>query len=371
MTVAESPPPPRDPWEGFLAGPENELAAASLHALAKGDREGLSPLIIHGPSGVGKSRLLDGLAADWIRKRPDEALARTDAAGFADACFEAAGANSGGGAGRTSGPGEGPEEAAGSGWAGLRERFRSVGLLILDDFEGLERIPLATEEMIHTLDALDASGGSLAIACRTPPNQWSRSHWPARLVNRLMGGLAVRVDPPGPALLRRYALERARSSGLALAAEAIESLASTADGYRTLDGWLARLALGGRGRNNPLRPLDLAAVASILEDEVDLAAAGWTVERIARFVAARFGVKLSAIRGAGRSAAVVEARHLAMHLARARTTLSFAAIGDYFGGRDPATVRHACKAAAARIAADPSLGSLEAPLPPARPRPAE
>ena len=46
-----------------------------------------------------------------------------------------------------------------------------------------------------------------------------------------------------------------------------------------------------------------------------------------------------------------------MHLARAVTGLSFQSIGAYFGGRDPATVRHACKAAASRLEADPALAA--------------
>ncbi len=51
-----------------------------------------------------------------------------------------------------------------------------------------------------------------------------------------------------------------------------------------------------------------------------------------------------------------------MHLARALTGLSFRSIGAYFGGRDPATVRHACRAAAARLAADPALAAALAAL---------
>jgi chromosomal replication initiator protein len=47
-----------------------------------------------------------------------------------------------------------------------------------------------------------------------------------------------------------------------------------------------------------------------------------------------------------------------MHLARSLTGASFAAIGAYFGGRDPATVRHACRAAAARLDADPALAAV-------------
>ena len=42
-----------DPWDGFVPGPENALAYASVLALARGE-EGLSPLVVHGPSGVGK-----------------------------------------------------------------------------------------------------------------------------------------------------------------------------------------------------------------------------------------------------------------------------------------------------------------------------
>ena len=51
-----------------------------------------------------------------------------------------------------------------------------------------------------------------------------------------------------------------------------------------------------------------------------------------------------------------------MYLARALTGQSYPAIGAYFGGRDPATVRHACRAAAARLAADPALAAVAAAL---------
>ena len=109
-------------------------------------------------------------------------------------------------------------------------------------------------------------------------------------------------------------------------------------------------------------PLDPETVAAILAEESLLADPASTVDAIARAVAARFGVRLGVLRGPSRSASVVEARHLAIHLARTLTGSSFAAIGTYFGGRDPATVRHACKAAADRINADPALAAVVAAL---------
>jgi chromosomal replication initiator protein len=349
--LAAAPAVPAHPWDGFLTGPENELAFAGAQALSRGEREGISPMVVYGPSGVGKSRLLAGLVAEWLRRRPGTPVAHLPASEFADACQAAA-------------------RPEGDGWNEVRDRFRTVGLLVLEDLEAIERFPTAQEELVHTLDALDADGAAVAVSARTAPGQWPRSSWTRRLRNRLAGGLTVRLDPPGLASLRRYLLEAARGRGLNLSAEAIESLAGSADGYRTLDGWLARLDLEARvapggtppgaGERPRLRPpamLDLPEVHGALAEETDLAAAGPTIAQIARTIAGRFGVRLSALRGPGRQAAVVQARHLAMHLARLHTGASFAAIGAYFGGRDPATVRHACKAAADRMAADPSLAA--------------
>ena len=164
--------------------------------------------------------------------------------------------------------------------------------------------------------------------------------------------------------------------GLALQAEAVERLAETADGYRTLDGWIARLGLEARlgrdprGRRDPAAPRGQQAPRARRGDGRRHPGRGGApgrsgrrpIDAIARAVAARFGVRLGVLRGPSRRASVVEARHLAMHLARTLTGSSFAAIGTYFGGRDPATVRHACKAAAERLDADPALAAVVANL---------
>src|SRR5580692_171138 len=87
--LAESP----TPWDGFVTGPENALAQASVLALAWGGDAavGLSPLVVHGPSGVGKSRLLAALVAECVLRRPGSAVAHLEAEAFAAACAEAAG----------------------------------------------------------------------------------------------------------------------------------------------------------------------------------------------------------------------------------------------------------------------------------------
>ncbi len=189
----------------------------------------------------------------------------------------------------------------------------------------------------------------MAVSARGGPGQWS--DLPRRLVSRLAGGLAARIEPPGRETRRRYVLDQARRRSLTLAADAVERLAEIADGYRTLDGLIVRLALEARLTR---QPIDAARLGAIL-DEPGATPVPATIDQIARTVAAQFGVPLRALRSGARRQGLIEPRHLAMHLARLHTGASFAAIGAYFGGRDPATVRYACRKHG-RPGLDPAVG---------------
>ena len=334
--MRDEPVAPPHPWDGLLIGPENALAHSGALALARGDREGVSPLVVHGPAGVGKTRLLAGLVAERLIRRPESAVAHVEAETFAASC-----------AGAADRPG---------GWGEVRDRFRRLDLLVMDDIQSLERTPWALEELAHTLDALDEAGGAVAVAARSGPGGWR--DWPGRLVSRLTAGLAVALERPSVESRRRYLLDQIRSRKLALPVEAVEPLAEAADGYRTIDGWLTQLALRAKVNRRVVSPSELVAAilqADPVEDGPDLAT-------IARAVAGACRVKVGDLRSDTRRAVVVEARHLAIHLARTHTSLSFRAIGAYFGGRDPATVRHAARVAEARLAIDPALAAVFAAI---------
>lgn len=320
---------PAHPWDGFLVGEENALSHSGVIALARGDASGLSPLIVHGPSGVGKSRLMAGLVAERIARHPGSSVAHLSAEDFAAQCAEAA--NSRGG------------------FSELRERFRALDLFVLDDLHALERAPLALAELSHTLDALEENGSSVAATARLGPARWQG--WPERLVSRLVAGLSVRIDPPGPAARRRFVLERSRSRGVRLPAEAVEAIAERGEDYRTLEGLITAAAMQSKVERAPIEG------ASRNEEDEGSPDAQRAAEKIARAVAERFGVTLRDLRSASRRQALVVPRHLAIHLVRMGTDLSFAAIGKFFGKRDAATIRHACKAAEKRLETDPALAA--------------
>jgi chromosomal replication initiator protein len=354
-----------------VTGPENELALAAAQALARGERQGLSPLLVYGPSGVGKSRLVAGLVAEYRLRQPQSVVVHLDAQAFSAAYFKAA------------------RQATQTGWFALRHRFRSATLFVLEDLESLGKSPLPADELVRTLDALDSAGAAVVISARSAPGTWSPRKWPVRLVSRLRGGVAARIEPPTLESLRRYVIHTTREHGIALQTETVEMLIVTAHDYRTLNGWIARLAEEAQRNSgqtaqrksradnvpkgvphhpsrHPLVALKAQAVAMILAEELNWTESCVTIETIARTAARQFGIQLDLLRGPSRRASVVTVRHLAMYLARTRTGSSFAVIGKYFGQRDPSTVRHACKSATRRLDADPALSAVIVALKPSR-----
>lgn len=330
LPTVEAGPRPRA-WDGFVTGPENAMAHAAVLAMARGE-PGVSPLVIHGPAGSGKSRLLDGLVAETLERTPGASIARLDGEAFAAACSDA-------------------DDSPG-GWIEFRARFRALDLLCLDDAPALARSPLAIAELGPTLDALDDRGAPVALAAADAPSAWE--NWPPRLLDRLLGGLVVRVERPGIASLRRFVIDRSRSRGLRLPADVVEALASTADDYRSLEGRLARLALMARVDR---RPVDLPmALGALAEDGLE-AVSAVPVADVLKAVASRFGLRVRDLRSEDRHRGLIVPRHLAILLARELTGLSFSALGRAFGNRDTKTIRHACSITAKRLATDPSLAA--------------
>ena len=332
------------PWDGYLTGPENELAMAAAQAMARGEHRGLSPLVVYGPAGVGKSRLLAGLVAERLRREPGSAVAHLDAETFAATYAEAAG-----------------EPGTGDGWSALRDRLRTVDLLILEDLEGLLRAPGRATSCAYARRARGLwrrRGGLGADGARDLAA--SRMAGPAG--QPVAGGLD-RADRPARAGLppplcpqpRRRARPDAPGRGRRAARR----------GRRRIPHprWLARPD-GARG---PARvqtgrrqgPCTRCADGRRDPGRGDGPGQSRRVDRLDRPVRRR------AVRRPARDAprpqpAGIDRRGEAPgDVPRSRHTgSSFAAIGAYFGDRDPATVRHACRAVVERLATDPALAAV-------------
>lgn len=300
----------------FLAGPENALVETAVHAILAADAEAYYPVVFYGAAGTGKSHLAHGLAAAWkagARRRPAVLETSADfARALADA-IEAQGV---------------PE---------FHDRYCRAALWILEDVERLAGKPSAQAELVLLLDRVLSLGTAVVVTSAAAPGLIAGLG--PRLQGRLSGGLAVGLAPPSLGTRRVLLREFAQVRGATLDEEAEEALAAglCATAPRLFGAMLqleaqagardgvigAELARRYLARQRGCAPVELR----------DIAAAA----------ARHFALRMSDLRSPSRRKVVVYARGVAMYLARELTRGSLNRIGQFFGGRDHATVLHGCR----------------------------
>jgi chromosomal replication initiator protein len=174
-----------------------------------------------------------------------------------------------------------------------------------------------------------------------------------RLRERFESGLVADIAPPDFATRVAILRKRAALDQVDLADDAVLKLIAerVTDNIRALEGALIRIV--ARHSLTGTSPLDLDLARKVLDTiHPDRRSAGsevLSVASIQQTVASYFDLSVAELTSAGRSARVAWPRQLAIHLVRELTDASLTAIGEAFGGRNHATVVHACKRVSSRV----------------------
>jgi chromosomal replication initiator protein len=311
-------------FRNWVELPENRAARLAAGRVAEAVAAGkaqraLNPLLLHGPSGTGKSHLVTALIDEAIRQAPDRVVCLLPAGELPD----------------PTGEGDPLAEA------------RRADLLVVED---LQHLPArAAEAFVRLVDHGLARGQQQVFTACAGPGQLN--HLPARLTSRLAGGLVVGLSALAPQSRQVYLAELSRRRGLAVDGSVLDWLAGHLGGSgRVLDGALARLQTLARLEGRPPAAGDLA---DYFRDEAE--AGRPTVERIAQGVGQYFRVEPRHLQSRSRLRSALLPRQVGMYLARQLTDLSLEQIGAYFGGRDHSTVLHACRKVEQALAEDVPL----------------
>jgi chromosomal replication initiator protein len=316
--------------EDFVPGPTNQMAFEAARTFAASDAMG-NGLVVHGPCGVGKTHLLQGVCRARRASRPQHRVRYLTAEQFTNEYIQSVR--------------HGTIDA-------FRARVRRVDLLAIDDVHFLAGKTATQNEFLHTLDAVQLSGAQVMLASDEHPHLVRRLA--QSLISRMLAGMVVRIDPPDRAL--RLALVRlaARRRGLELSAEAQDAVAAKCvGGARHIEGVVASL--------EAMRSLHGAG--SVTGDMIDAlfqredAALGDHPVRIGEIIAQvcrATGVDAPQLAGAGRHRRVTLARGLIAWLARRHTTMSFPEIARAIGVQSHSSVH----ASAARIDALLAAGAV-------------
>src|SRR6266404_2534115 len=322
---------PRNTFESFVVGPNNEIAHAASLAVAQLPARTYNPLFIYGGVGLGKTHLMPAMGQYvWAKKKGSKVMYLSSELfinEFIDAIQH-------------------------SNLVKFRKRYRQADLLLIDDIQFLGGKERSQEEFFHTFNTLFDGHKQIVLSSDRPASEIANLEH--RLVSRFEWGLTAELQPP--AIETRLAILRKKARGMQikLPDETFEFLANRIrSNVRRLEGALMRVAsfasLSGKQLTGEVIE---HLLKDILQEE---ARTSITIEQIQRRVAEHFDVRLADMTSKRRPASIAFPRQVAMYLARELTKSSLNEIGDAFGGRDHGTVLHACKLVKKRMQEQDSI----------------
>ncbi|MGE0605824.1 MAG: DnaA/Hda family protein [Pirellulales bacterium] len=298
--------------ETFAPGETNRLAWSTAR-LAVQEPGKWSPLYLHGPTGVGKTHLLEGI---WTASR--EARRQSRVLYLTSEQFTSYFLNA----------------LHGSGMPNFRNKHRHLDLLLIDELQHFRGKPRTVEELLRTIDSITRAGKQVVLAGDTPPDELA--DFSPELAMRVQAGMVCHLSPPDLDARRGIVDRLAAAAGLTLPESVAEFLA-------------ARLVRSGRELAGAINRLHAESLAHGLAITLGLAEAAladlirrntpaFGLPEIEKAVCHAFNMQPDSLQAPGKSSRVSHPRMLAMWLARKYTRTPLAEIGRYFGGRSHSTV---------------------------------
>ena len=320
----------------FVEGHANRLALASARMVAREPGK-MTPLLVHGPTSVGKTHLLEGIFATTRKKYRKMTAIYLSAEQFTTYFLEA---------------------LRGSGLPSFRRKYRGVGLLVFDDLQFLAGKRATQVELLHTVDTLLRQGRQLVFAADRPPAELARlAEMGPELITRLQGGMVCRIGPPDYATRLGIVAQLAGRMKLGLPTEVQRFVASRlTDHARELSGALCRLQATSEAIR---RPITLPMAEEALAEMIRHSGRVVRLDDIEKAVCDVFGVDSASLRSARKARSVSHPRMLAMWLARKHTRAALSEIGHFFGRRSHSTVFSAAKRVDGWMAAGKPLDLAE------------
>ena len=310
---------PRNTFESFVVGPNNEIAHAASLAVAQSPARTYNPLFVYGGVGLGKTHLMQAIGQYVCAKKKNAKVMYLSSELFINEFIDAIQHNT---------------------LVRFRKRYRQADLLLIDDIQFLGGKERSQEEFFHTFNTLFDGHKQIVLSSDRPASEIANLEH--RLVSRFEWGLTAELQPPDVETRTAILRKKARSLQIKLSDEIFDFIAKRIrTNVRRLEGALMRVAsfasLSGKELTNEVIE---HLLKDILNEEARHAV---TIEQIQRRVAEHFDVRIADMTSKRRPANIAFPRQIAMYLARELTKASLNEIGDAFGGRDHGTVLHACK----------------------------
>jgi chromosomal replication initiator protein len=322
---------PKNTFDTFVVGNNNNFAYAAALAVAQAPGKSYNPLFLYGGVGLGKTHLLHAIGQHVSGTKKNARVAYVSSEKFTNEYIDGIQNNK---------------------LATFRKKYRQTDVLLIDDIQFLAGKERIQEEFFHTFNALHEGHKQIVLTCDRPASEIQGLEH--RLVSRFEWGLVTDLQPPDIEMRLAILQKKAQIMGVTLQEDILNFLANRIrTNVRRLEGALIRVAsyasLTGK-------KLSIEVVESLLREILhEEGRFSISIEVIQKKVAEHFDIRLADMTSKRRPENIAFPRQIAMFLSRQLTESSLNTIGEAFGGRDHGTVLHACRLVKDRMEVDANV----------------
>lgn len=160
-------------FEEFVIGPNNRFTAAAAQAVAENLSKIYNPFFIYGGVGLGKTHLMNAIGNSVKKKNKDARIIYVTTEKFMSDVIDSIRMGT---------------------LKKMRDYYRKLDLLLVDDIQFLEESESTQEEFFHTFNVLHQNGKQIVITSDKPPKQLTTLE--DRLRSRFEWGLIADIKSP-------------------------------------------------------------------------------------------------------------------------------------------------------------------------------
>lgn len=314
-------------FENFVKGESNKLALAVAMSIADNPGNGaFNPFFLYGPSGVGKTHLVNAIGVRIHERFPEKRVLFVSAHVF-------------------------KVQYSDSYLHNTRNDFmhfyQTIDVLIIDD---IQEITTSNTQLafFHIFNHLQHNNKQIIITCDRPPVLFEGIE--ERMLTRFKWGMVAEMEKPDTRLRRDILMSKIRRDGLDFPAEVVQYIAQNVESsVRELEGIVNSIMAYSVVDNCEI---DLPLTQRIVARAVNLEKKSVTASDITSAICKRYGLKQKDLESKSRKKPVASARQMAMYLCQKYTDMTLNQIGNEYGKRDHSTVLYACTQVRDRIGTD-------------------
>lgn len=321
-------------FDTFVVGSNNKFAHSAALAVAESPGEAYNPLYIYGGAGLGKTHLMHSIGHFVLEQNQNMKVLYVTSEQFTNEVIESI--RSGNAAAMTK----------------LRDKYRTVDVLLIDDVQFIIGKESTQEEFFHTFNVLHSAGKQIILSSDKPPKEMETLE--ERFRSRFEWGLIADIQPPDYETRMAILRKNAETYDKEIDDEIIQYIATNIkSNIRELEGALNKVMANARLNK---QELTLALAEDALKDVIyPDQVREVTPSLIIDVVSEHFNVSKENITSKKRNSEYVLPRQIIMYLCRVLTETSLQTIASLLSKKDHTTVIHGVEKIEEKIKTDEDL----------------